>query len=101
MSLDLTKTDNGILLPVHAQPGAKREGIVGVHDGRLKVAVTTAPEQGKANQQLEKVLAKALGLRRAQVTLFKGPTNARKVFCISGVELSVLRERIDEILVGF
>ena len=88
----------GIVLPVQAQPGARQNGITGVHAGRLKVSVTQAPEKGKANQALAKVLADALGVKKSQVKLLAGATSGAKKFLI--VELSVegMRERIAELL---
>ena len=78
------------------QPKAKKNGLVGIHNGRLKVAVTQAPEKGKANIALIKVLASVLGLRRSQVELVSGATSSKKTFLISGVELQELQRRIDE-----
>ena len=50
------------ILPVLAQPGSKRDGIIGERAGALRVAVTAAPEKGKANVAIQSVLAEALGL---------------------------------------
>ena len=36
--IELRATPDGVLLPVHAQPGARRERIVGEHGGRLGIA---------------------------------------------------------------
>ena len=50
MAIELTTTADGVILPVQAQPRAKRSEIVGEHNGRVKVAVTEVPEKGKANE---------------------------------------------------
>ncbi len=92
--IELTQTDDGILLPVHAQPNARQDGIVGMHDGRLKVAVTQAPEKDKANKQFARVIAAALGLKRSQVTLLRGQTSSSKTFVISGLSSTELQARI-------
>jgi hypothetical protein len=94
--IDLEQTAGGVILPVHAQPGAKKNGIVGVHAGRLKVAVTQAPEKGKANQALVKVLADELGLKRSQIELVAGDTSGHKKFRISGIDVETLRTRLNE-----
>ena len=96
--IELEQTPDGVLLPVKAQPGARKSGVTGVHAGTLKVAVTQPPEKGKANDALVKVLADALQLRPAQVSLVRGASNARKVFLIAGVALGELRERIAALL---
>ena len=54
------------------QPGARRNGIMGIHAGALKVAVTQAAEKGKANQAVADVLCDALGLRPSQIELRSG-----------------------------
>ncbi len=94
--IELEQSANGVLLPVQAQPKARKNGLAGIHDGRLKVAVTQAPEKGKANDALVKVLASSLGLCRSQIELFSGATSSKKMFLITGVELPELRQRIDE-----
>lgn len=96
--LELTQTDAGILLPVHAQPGARRNALVGTHDGRLKVSVTTAPEQGKANKHLTQVLAAELGLKRSSLSLQSGEHSSRKVFLVQTVTVAELRQRIETAL---
>ena len=92
--IDLEQTENGLVLPVHAQPRARKNGVSGVHGGRLRVAVTQAPEKGKANDALRKVLADELGIRLSQVALISGETSARKRFLLSGVSPDSVRDRI-------
>ena len=88
----------GVILPVQAQPGARRNGIQGVRQGRLIVAVTQAPEKGKANDAIVEVLAKSLGIKRRQLTLLSGETNSQKRFLITDAELTELSARVAEIL---
>ncbi len=92
--IDIEPTTDGVLLPVRAQPGARKNGVVGVHDGRLKVAVTQAPEKGKANGAIQKVLAAALGLKKSQIELVGGPTSSQKKFRVTGLTVEELRDRI-------
>jgi len=96
--IDIEPTTDGVLLPVRAQAGARKNGVVGVHDGRLKVAVTQAPEKGKANGAIKKVLAVSLGLKESQVELVAGPTSSQKKFRVTGVTADKLRDRIATLL---
>lgn len=96
--LDLQTDGDGVLLPVQAQPKAKQNAVTGVHDGRLKVAVTQAPERGKANDAILKLLAKSLGLKRSQLELIAGATSSRKVFRVTGVTATELEEQITAVL---
>jgi uncharacterized protein (TIGR00251 family) len=91
-------TARGVILPVHAQPGARKNGITGVHAGRLKVTVTQPPEKGKANEAIVKLLAGLLGIKRSQVTLLAGDASKLKSFLIAGVNLAELQGRLSSIL---
>lgn len=98
MSVTLKETAGGILLPIHAQPGARRNGVVGLHDGRLKIAVTQVAEKGKANHEILKVLVQALGLSKSQVSLEAGTTSSRKVVRITGITAAELQRKLDGVL---
>jgi len=60
--------------------------------------VTQAPEKGKANKALLKVIKEGLQLKRSQIELYKGETTALKVFRISEISLDELRQRVAEAL---
>lgn len=96
--LEFVVTSDGIMLPVQAQPKAKRPGITGIHAGRLKVAVAEPPEQGKANAAIIRLLAKALGLKRQQIEMTAGATSSQKRVLITGITGNTLQQRIEEIL---
>ena len=92
--IEITATPAGLLLPIQAKPKASRSAVVGVHAGRLKVAVTEAPERGKANAAVLDVLAEALSLRRSQVELVAGEADPRKTVRVTGIDADELRRRI-------
>lgn len=94
--LDLEENTHGVLLPVQAQPKARQNAITGLHAGQLKVSVTQAPEKGKANAAIAKVLAKELDLRKSQVHLHSGETSSQKRFLITDVTRADLQQRITE-----
>ena len=52
--IGLVESDGGVILPIKAQPGAKRNAILGERAGSIRVAVTAAPEAGKANEAIAK-----------------------------------------------
>lgn len=85
-------------MPVKAQPGARRNGVVGEHAGSLKVAVTQAPEKGKANAAIIEVLADLLELKRGLFQLVSGATSSQKRFLVSGVSFDDLQQRIERLL---
>jgi uncharacterized protein len=94
--LSLEPHSDGVILPVRAQPGARRNEIRGEQDGMLKVCVTQSPEKGKANKALIELLSKKLGLKKSQIELISGETSHQKRFLIRGIESKVLTERITQ-----
>jgi uncharacterized protein (TIGR00251 family) len=74
----LTAHPEGTVVAVHAQPGARKNGVVGEHGGALKVAVSAPPERGRANDAIAKVLAEALGCRTSSITLISGASSREK-----------------------
>ena len=71
----------GAEIAVRVTPKASRNAIE-IKDDALRVYVTTAPEGGKANAAVVKLLAKALGLPRTRLSLIRGATWRDKVFRI-------------------
>lgn len=52
-------------------------------NGQLRVYVTTAPEGGKANAMVQKLLAKEMGIAKSRLDLVRGATARDKVFRIT------------------
>ncbi len=84
-----------LLLPVRVQPGASRQSIDGEHAGRLKVAVTPPPEEGRANKALIRFLAKVLGISRSDLTLMSGQTSRNKLIAIEEMSFETLAKVLD------
>lgn len=84
MTVSITPHAEGCLLAVRAQPGARKNAVLGEHGGALKVAVTAPTEDGRANEALTDLLREWLGLKRSQVELASGQTNRNKQFLIRG-----------------
>ncbi|MQQ07956.1 DUF167 domain-containing protein [Epibacterium sp. SM1979] len=69
-------------LPVRVTPKAGRNTVTVVGD-LLKVAVTAAPENGKANDAVRDILATALGLAPSRLDLIRGATSRDKLFRVT------------------
>ncbi len=50
LMIKLRVVDGGIVLSVKVQPNASKDRVVGEHADQIKIAVTVAPEKGKANK---------------------------------------------------
>lgn len=80
-----------LLVPVKVVPKSSRDRVVGELDGALKVTVSAAPERGAANAAVCKLIAKALGLRTAQVTVASGHASPRKTLRICGTSAAAVQ----------
>jgi len=93
----LTPADGGVYINIHAQPGARREKLCGMHGDAVKIAVRQAPEAGKANAAIVDYLAEALGLARQNLEVTSGHTSRRKRLFVKG-DAARIAERIEELL---
>jgi uncharacterized protein (TIGR00251 family) len=96
--IELTERPDGTVLAVRAQPGAKRNAVVGERAGALRVAVSAAPERGKANAAIQEVLADALGCKASRVLLVSGETSRDKRFMIQAMTRDELARRLRGLL---
>jgi uncharacterized protein YggU (UPF0235/DUF167 family) len=69
-----------ILLRVKAKPGAREDRVQGVRNGELLVSVRAAPENGKANIALVRVLSEYSGVGKSDVILKTGAGAPHKIF---------------------
>ena len=98
MTVAISEHPEGCVLPVRAQPGARKAGVKGEQGGALKLAVTAPPEDGRANEALVTLLRELFGLKRSQVELIAGPTSRDKRFLIRGLKREELAVRIRQLL---
>lgn len=72
----------GAMIEVRARPGARRNLLSVEADGSIRVEVTTAPEDGKANAAILRLLADAVGLAPSRIELAHGASARVKRFRI-------------------
>ena len=93
-SIDIRVIEGGLEFEVLVSAGSSRSEVKGPHGGTLKVAVRAPPERGKANREVEEVLAAFLGLSTRQVAVVSGQTARRKRVRVLGVAPEALRARL-------
>jgi uncharacterized protein (TIGR00251 family) len=96
--IEISDHAEGCVLRVRAQPGARRNAIVGEQAGSLKIAVSAPPDKGRANKALAEFLCAELGLKKSRVELLSGPTSRDKRFLVRGVEAAALAAQLQEML---
>ncbi|MDR0401374.1 MAG: DUF167 domain-containing protein [Treponema sp.] len=74
--------DGAVQLDIKAQPGASKTEVAGLKDGRLKIRIAAAPEDGKANDELRRFLAAVLRCPRGKVTVLRGEKSRLKTLSV-------------------
>ena len=90
----LVPVAGGVMLRVHAQPGASRARVVGLHGEAVKVQVRARPIAGAANQELVTVLARALAVRPSAVSVVAGPHGREKRVRVDGIDVPTATSRL-------
>jgi|TARA_B100000315_G_C14161124_1_gene400104 hypothetical protein len=85
----------GVTLEIRVTPRAKRNSVELSSPGQLRVRVTVAPEDGKANAAVLKLLAKTLGVPKSRMSIIRGQTNRDKVVSLSGITSSELEVKLN------
>ncbi|MGP0566561.1 DUF167 domain-containing protein [Nitrospina sp. 32_T5] len=94
MSLPVKKNDHGLTFSVTIQPRAARNEIVGVHDGALKIRLTSPPVEGAANKACLKLLGKTLGMAPSMLSIVSGSTSRNKVIQVNGMDETAFHEKL-------
>lgn len=70
---------SGTEIALRVTPKASRDRLLW-QEGQLRAYVTAPPEDGKANEAVRKLLARAMGVAKTQLVLIRGATARDKVF---------------------
>ena len=95
MPVWLKDVPGAVTLELLVQPRASRTRTAGEHGGRLKLQLAAPPVDGEANAALVEFLARALGVRKSDVTLLRGETGRRKTVRLAGVTAAQVIEALD------
>ena len=85
------------LLLVHVTPRSGRDEVFGRRGGVVAVRVTAAPDDGKANQAVCRVVARLLGVPKTTVSVARGASSRHKTLEVAGMDRGeldrIVRER--------
>jgi uncharacterized protein (TIGR00251 family) len=81
-------------LRLRVSPGASRAGVVGRHGEAWKVRVAAAPEGGRANEAVIRLLADTLSVPRDAVKLVSGHGGRDKVVELAGLGPAQIERRL-------
>jgi len=83
-------------LTLRVSPGAARAGIVGRHGTGWKVRVAAAPEDGKANAAVIRLLAHTVGVPARDVAILSGHASRDKTVELTGIDQGETERRLAE-----
>lgn len=83
--INFSETKDKLSFTVRVVPRASRTQIMGEADGTLRVRVAAPPVDGAANDELVRVLARALKVSRSAVAITAGQTSRLKRVAVSGI----------------
>ena len=86
-----------IKLPVVLKPQARKNEILGVVNGRFKIAITATPVDGKANIALIAFLSEILSLKKKDIIIASGHTNPLKMIHLPIEALARLNDMIKKL----
>jgi uncharacterized protein (TIGR00251 family) len=72
-------------LQLRVSPGAARSHVVGRHGSAWKVRVAAAPEAGRANAAVVRLLAETLRIPAGRLTIVSGHSSRDKTVALAGI----------------
>ena len=81
-------------LNLRVSPGASRSAVVGRYGPGWKVRVAAAPEGGKANDAVVRLLADALRVPSQDVAIVSGHGSRDKIVALEGMDTDEIERRL-------
>lgn len=83
-----------VRIDFRVSPGAARSAVVGRHGAGWKARVAAAPEGGRANAELVRLLATVLDVPERSLSIAAGRQSRTKTVAIEGVDLAEAEQRL-------
>jgi uncharacterized protein YggU (UPF0235/DUF167 family) len=85
----------GTRVAVRVAPGAANAGVVGRYGAAWKLRVGAAPERGRANEAVVRLVAAAAGVGERDVRIVSGHGARDKILELTGISSAELERRLD------
>ncbi|MCE5241722.1 MAG: DUF167 domain-containing protein [Syntrophobacteraceae bacterium] len=90
----LRKGPEGTLMEIVVQPRASRNELAGMHQGSLKIRLTSPPVEGEANKECIRFLAKLLGTARSNLEIVQGHKSRHKTILVRDASPEAVEEAL-------
>jgi uncharacterized protein (TIGR00251 family) len=87
-------TPDGVVIRVHAQPGAARSRIAGTHGAALKIQVHARPVEGAANRAIAEVWPRLSTCDPPAVSVVAGRARREKRLAVDGLDVATACARL-------
>jgi len=94
--IKIREMEDGIVVSVKVQPNSSKNRVVGEYACQIKIAVTVAPEKGKANKAVIKLFAKWLGIKSSGIQIISGETSRDKELFIRNITEEDLNKLVSQ-----
>jgi uncharacterized protein len=89
----VTRTGDGARIKLRISPGARSTSIAGAYgEDAIKLRVAALPVEGRANAEVERYVAKLLGITASDVSIIRGASDRNKAVLVRGVEAEEVYE---------
>ena len=89
--IEYSTRDGHLIFNVKVVPRASRSELAGEQDGALRVRIAAPPVNGAANEELKRLLAKALDVKPGSVTIVSGHASRTKKIAVEGISAKELQ----------
>jgi uncharacterized protein (TIGR00251 family) len=89
--IEIVEREHGVSFMVRVQPRSRRDEIAGERAGVLKVRLSAAPIEGRANEALCDFLSSVLKISKSAVRILSGERSRSKLVEIRGVSVEQIR----------
>lgn len=96
--MKIYEKDGAVRLHAHVQPRAARSEVVGEFGDAVKIRIAAPPVEGEANAELERFIARLVGVAKSQVQVVSGASSKQKVIAIDGTSIEVVTTALERAL---
>ena len=89
--IGLREEADGVSFEVRVQPRSSKMEICGIHDGALRVRLTSPPVDGAANRQCIELLSRKMKIPKRAVRIASGANARRKRLKVLGMSMKEVK----------
>lgn len=93
----IREDEHGLRFKVLVQPRSRKNEIVGLHGGALKIKITAPPVEGAANSMCIGFLAKCLKISKSSIGIVSGHTSRTKLIQVNLPSLPESEEKTEQL----